>query len=552
MNWQRVVLIAAAVLFLWYLGGHDVWAPDEPYFAEGAREMVKDGQWAVPHVNGVVTTDKPPLFFWLIALFSLPVGTVTPFTARLPSVLAALGTLYLVMRLGRRFYGPKTAVVAGAVLATTFMFWDKARWSQIDSLLCFLIWVALSAFEAYRAGDADGRRAGLLFWLAAALAVLAKGPVGFMLPLGVALVVLAVDRQMGKWRKFAPGLGPLLFVGVLGAWIAFAELAGPTEYSVWGALREHFIDRGIHGMHHKQPWWYFFERLPLSLLPWTGLIPGALLLAWRRRTPADRFVLVASLFVIVFFTVSTEKRELYALPSLPAFALMAASLVGLAAGWREPTGSTTRGVDRWAFLGQGIVGGLITLVAIALFMFGDRVDDVPGALIPLPAVVLLGAGIATVVFCWQRRIVKSVAASALGVSALYLITVTTIYPAMEPRKSARPFTLLVQETTADARAAGVPVLCYRLDNLPEHFAFHGNGFYTAETEEWQRLAQHLDRPERAFAVAHGGELEMLADDLQARTYLVAETRLARRDVLLLANYPHLGARPLVDREPESR
>ncbi len=103
MSPRHWALAAAAVLFFWWLGGHDLWAPDEPYFAEGAREMVVDGHWAVPHVNGVVTTDKPPLFFWLIALFSLPFGEVNSWTARLPSALAALGTVALTMRLGRRF-----------------------------------------------------------------------------------------------------------------------------------------------------------------------------------------------------------------------------------------------------------------------------------------------------------------------------------------------------------------------------------------------------------------------------------------------------------------
>ncbi|MEX1311735.1 MAG: glycosyltransferase family 39 protein, partial [Candidatus Sulfomarinibacteraceae bacterium] len=189
---NRMILVLAAVLFFWFLGAHDLWAPDEPFFGEGAREMLVDGQWLVTHVNGVVNSHKPPLFFWLIALFSIPFGAVTELTARLPSALAALGTLVLVMRLGRRWFGSGTAAVAGLLLITSYMFWDKARWSQIDSLLCFLIWAALSAFEAWRAGDADGRRAGMIFWAAAGLAVLAKGPVGLLLPLGVVIVVLAV------------------------------------------------------------------------------------------------------------------------------------------------------------------------------------------------------------------------------------------------------------------------------------------------------------------------------------------------------------------------
>ena len=110
---RTAVLSLAAVLFFWQLGGHDLWAPDEPYFAEGAREMVVDGEWAVPHVNGRVTTDKPPLFFWLIALASLIFGKVTPWTARLPSALAGLATVALTLRLGTRLAGPRTAALAG-------------------------------------------------------------------------------------------------------------------------------------------------------------------------------------------------------------------------------------------------------------------------------------------------------------------------------------------------------------------------------------------------------------------------------------------------------
>ena len=172
-----VVVALAALLFAWNIGGYDVWAPDEPYFAEGAREMIADGQGLVPHINGRVSTDKPALFFWLIALISWPLGTVTAATARLPSILAALGTILLTMRLARRYVGADGAPIAGIVLATAYMFWDKARSSQID-----------------------GRRAGLLFWAAMVMAVLAKGPVGLLLPLGIALTTRLSRMDLAVYR----------------------------------------------------------------------------------------------------------------------------------------------------------------------------------------------------------------------------------------------------------------------------------------------------------------------------------------------------------------
>ena len=549
MSLQRWVLAAAAVLFLWWLGGHDLWAPDEPYFAEGAREMVVDGRWAVPHVNGVVTTDKPPLFFWLIALFSLPFGDVNSWTARLPSALAGLGTVALTLRLGRKFFGPRTAALAGVALATTYLFWEKARWSQTDAVLCFLIWVALSAFAAFRTGDLDGRKAGLLFWLAAALAVLDKGPVGFMLPLGIALCVLIADRDLGSWRRFSPLTGPLLFAAVLAAWVLFTIFGDDSGYSVWGALREHFVDRGIHGMHHKQPPWYFLKVLPPVLMPWTALVPGALVLAWRRRLPADRFLLVAALFVVAFFSISTEKRELYALPAMPAFALMTAALVGKVAGWREPALDPAPAPSRrWVTVGQSVLGGLLLLIGIAMpLVAAERAEELRPWMPWAFAAVFATAGAATLWFVRKGRIPHAALAPAAGLAVAYLLVATAVYPLFEARKSARPFALRIQEVTADSRAAGLPVVAYDLGNLPEPFAYYSKGLYTVETDDPEVLRRHLERPEAVYAVVNGEHLEPLPVSLRQRIGVIDSTRLSRRQVLLVTN----GEHPEATRLPEA-
>jgi len=537
MKAQRAVLVLAAVLFFWFLGAHDLWAPDEPFFGEGAREMLVDGQWLVTHVNGVVNSHKPPLFFWLIAIFSIPVGAVTEFTARLPSALAALGTLVLVMRLGRRWFGPKTAALAGLLLATTYMFWDKARWSQIDSLLCFLIWVALSAFEAWRSGDAGGRRAGALFWCAAALAVLAKGPVGLMLPLGIVIVVLAVDRDLGSLRSFAPIVGPLVFLLMAGAWAVAATLWGPSDYSVVGALREHFVERGVHGMHHVRPFWYYAERLPLSLLPWAGLLPAALVSAWRerRRSPGLRLALVAAIFVVVFFSISTEKRDLYVLPALPAIALMMAAAVANVAGWRDELGDSAVVHRRWVTTGQGIVGGLFTLVALAVPFAGGRVPYLPAWMVYLLGAVLLVTGTAGLVSALRGRALASVVTVAAGMAVLYFTATALVYPAMESRKSARSFALQIKEATVDSRAAGYPVMAWRAGNIPTAIAFYSDGVYTTETEDPAILAQFLRQDALVYAVVLSTELEEVPADALEGISVVAEARLSRRDLQLIAN-----------------
>ena len=531
MKPARTVLLLAAILFFCNMWGYDLWAPDEPFFGEGAREMVVDGQWLVTHVNGKVNTHKPPFFFWLIALLSLPLGRVTSLTARLPSAFASLGTAAMTLRLGRRGSSERTAVLAVFILATSYLFWDKARSVQIDAVLCCLIWVALSAFEAWRAGDLDGRRAGLVFWAAAALAVLAKGPVGLLLPLGIAITTLAVDREIGKWRQFAPLTGPLIFAVICGAWVAATMLWGPAEYSVWGALKEHFVDRGIHGMHHAQPWWYYAKVLPPQLLPWTFLVPGALVLAWRRRDRMDRFLLVTVIFVVLFFSISTEKRTLYVLPAFPAFALMTARFVGAFLGWDGAPAMSRR----WVTVGQSFLAGLLILLGVAAPFAAQRVEEFPTWIIHVLAGLFLATGFSTL---WAVIKGKDFAATVLpgvGFASAFLFVAMLVYPMANSFKSSREFAMVIAEETAPSEVAGHKILAFDLGNLPIHYAFYTNGIYTVETREIADLSRHLDRDEQVFALANAKRLDELPPALRERIKIIATTHASRRDVALISN-----------------
>lgn len=507
--------------------------------------MVVDSHWVVPHVNGVVTNDKPPLFFWLIALFSLPAGTVSEVTARLPSVLAGLATIALTMRLGRRWYGPRTAALAGGLLVTTFLFWQKARWSQTDALLCCLIWIALSAFEAFRSETSRGRGAGLIFWLAVALAVLTKGPVGLLLPLGIALVVLAWDHDLGRWKEFAPVTGPLLFAAVIGGWILLTRVAGPPDYSVWGALKEHFIDRGIEGLHHKRPFWYFLKALPPNLMPWTGLIPGGLVLAWRRRLAGERLALTVALFVPLFFSISPEKRELYTLPAFPAFALLAAALVGAVSDWREPEEAASRTLlsRRWATVGHGLVGGFLVLVGVGLAVVSQRNEAVPGLATLGLGAICAATGVGALYYSRRDRTFVAVATTVVGMALVLLVGETFISPTLDRTKSLRPLALRMKEVTAESRGSGPPVVAYRLGNLPEPLAFYSGGVYSTEISDPMELRRHLERPEAALAFVDVADLDALGD-LGGQLWVVGEAHLARREVLLLGNHTRPGATPL--------
>lgn len=535
-----LVLLLAAVLLLWNLWGYDLWAPDEPYFGEGAREMIADGHWLVPHVIGEVTTDKPPLFFWLIALLSLPFGGVSAATARLPSVLAALGTLALTMRLARQWWGARTAALAGVFLTTMVLFWRQARSAQIDSLLCFLILVSLLAFEAFRNGSAKGRTAGLLFWGAAAAATLAKGPVGLLIPLLVALLTLAFDHDLRKMRRFAPLAGPALFLLLTGAWAGATLLAG-DEYSVFDALRRHFFERTLHGMHHVQPPWYYLTTLPVGLLPWTGIVIGGLLLAWReRRDPRLRFLLVWSLTVVLMFSISTEKRDLYVLPALPAFALLAA---GFVAAWESRDGVRASVPSRaWITLSLGIFGVLATGVALALPAAAGRARlpiDV-GAISWQLAALLAPGGLTILVLALRRRWTAAIAATAITISLCYLLAQATVLPALNPIKSVRQFALELKGATGEYRAAGNPVLTFGLRNVPRAIAFYSDGVYLQEVQDARQLEQALSGPAPVYAAIDRKSLAALPPAIHDGLQIVAMTSKSDQEIVLVRSQPPPG------------
>lgn len=536
---RRWLLLAAFVLFSWNIWGYDLWAPDEPFFGEGAREMIADGQWLVPHINGEFNNHKPPLFFWLIALFSLPFGEVSSVTARLPSVVAAVTTVAATMAMARRSaegdVARRVELLSGAMLATSFMFWEKARWSQIDSVLCCLITLALLAFSEFRAGRLSGRLAGVCFWAACALAVLAKGPVGLLLPLGTALLVLAFERSLSRWLAFAPLLGPLTFAGIVGTWLAALAVWPVEGYSVLGSLREHFVDRGISGMHHVQPWWYYAKVLPWASFPWSFLLPGAILCAWRERSSSQvRLALAHVVFVVLFFSVSTEKRELYILPALPAMAFLVARFVEPWLAAEATTGAARHGLSRrWLLLPLGIVGGVMSLLGLAVPLLVHR--EIPDLLAPALVVglVFLAGGALVAHAAWRSRPRLAVRITALAM-VLALLTVASSYPFANPEKSGRELAHQVEQAVAAVGASEVPVGAFDIVNSIRSINFYTGGLYADEIElgEESRLLDLFASGRPFVLVANRETLPELAPADEARMVRVYATRLSRRDLVV--------------------
>ncbi len=140
----HTILFLAVAASLMTTVSRDLWNPDEPRYAQVAREMMRSGDYIHPRLNGKSYPDKPPLYFWLIAAASLFSGEVSAFSARLPSVLAGLGVALLTFLLGRRLFNRRTGLMAAIILLTNVEFFYIMTSCHLDTLLAF--WVILAVY----------------------------------------------------------------------------------------------------------------------------------------------------------------------------------------------------------------------------------------------------------------------------------------------------------------------------------------------------------------------------------------------------------------------
>ncbi|HEX7184586.1 MAG TPA: glycosyltransferase family 39 protein [Thermoanaerobaculia bacterium] len=496
-----VLALLAVLLFLPGLGRRDLWNPDEARYAQVAREMRQTGSYALPHLNGQVYTQKPPLLFWSMAAFGALRGEVDETAARLPSALAAIGAALLVFRTGERLFGRRAGWLAAAAFATCAKILWQGRFGQIDMLLTAL--VALGVWFWVR-GFTEGRP-GLypLFFLCAGAATLAKGPVGLLPPLLSILAFLAVTRNGAEAKRLRVGLGLLVWAAVVLAWLVPAGLAGGREYLEQIVFKQN-VTRYADPWHHHQPWYYYLTVIPADFFPWSFLLPAALVIGWKRLEGKARegflFCLCWMLVTVVFFSLSPAKRTVYVLTMYPAMALMVgAALDRIAAEWPRDR--------RWAQVPLALLAVLALLVLAALpIIAGRRAEEVAvlggepfvwtvfAAFVPL----FLGAAWAW----WESRvgrISRAAAGLAAGMAALILATAFFLLPRFDVVKSARPMARLLLQRMQPGEPYGIYP---RLDST---FLIYTRRFAVALDSE-EKLRDFAARPGRVWILAQKDDL----------------------------------------------
>src|SRR5262249_11142015 len=210
--------------------------PDEPRYAEVAREMFVSGDYISTRLCGCLWFEKPALLYWLSALGYRFFG-VNEFAARFPTTLVAIGTVAMVCLALNGFGRRGLAFGSALVLATAGIVIAYARVATPDMILTATITASL--LSGFQAGRSIGR-ARTIYWALAfsstALAVLAKGLVGIVLValiLSFWMMMTGKLRTLGLWDSL---IGLVAFSAVTGSWY------GPVLWRHgWSFIEEFFI-----------------------------------------------------------------------------------------------------------------------------------------------------------------------------------------------------------------------------------------------------------------------------------------------------------------------
>ena len=431
---------AVATTFL-RLGSGPVYIANEAREGVYVRAMLDTGDWVLPQVpnhveNGEVIPDKPPLLHWMaasvawirtaLATGSIPTGSEVSrrfdeWSLRFPSAVCGVLMLLGVALRGRRIIGDRAGLLAAASLVMSQQYIEQSQYGRVDMTMA--AFVTLSMLLLGEALLDRSNRALLAASGMSGLAVLAKGPIGAVLPALVGAAWIAIESTRCRSLRWASGLPWLSAVAVwamvVSPWYLAAYAHGGMAF-----VRSQLLNENFHqytGGNGAMPWWYYIRPWLLHSFPWNILGVLGVVLAWKARDRRALFCATWWLVFLAFFQASAYKRAAYLLPALPAGALLCGYFLDatlpsaheqchdLAARWRARAWKPALAVG----IASAAIGAYLTSWPKVVARIGMRPRARDGAVCVLGAVIAIAAAV---------RLVRAVRArqSWMALASLWL------------------------------------------------------------------------------------------------------------------------------------
>lgn len=420
---NSLLILLAVVLFMTFfgLGSVPLLDPDEPVYAQTAREMLQSGDFLSPRIYGDFWYDKPPLYYWLVAAMQALLG-FSEFAARFPAALMGSLTVLVLYVSVTRLLNERAGFWSALILATSVEFFYLSKAAVTDTTLLFFLTSALLAFL---------HRKYWLMYVLMALGTLVKGPIAIVFPGAIIFLYLLC---LGRLRE-------ILEMHVVRGLLLYLLLAGPWYYAMYTVHGQVFIDTflGFHNLTRfttaehadRVVFWYYLPVLFLGFFPWTGLFCQSVKASISEsRIDEMRLLLfmhVWWIFVFIFFTVCQTKLVSYILPLFPALAVLV--------GWNISR-MLLKFRHNTTFYSWMVGSGLCFALLGAGWLAGGQLLPEAFLAASILGVLTFILGLAVIYSLWAYRDIQ-LAAALHGVTALLTMVIAFgfILPELAPRFS---------------------------------------------------------------------------------------------------------------------
>jgi 4-amino-4-deoxy-L-arabinose transferase-like glycosyltransferase len=461
-----LIFFAIIAFYLYGLGSLPLLGPDEPRYAQVAREMLLRRDLVTPTLGGHTWFEKPALLYWMMIAAAKVFG-VNEWSARLGPAICGLLTIAAVWFVGRsaersdsniRSFGVWGGLVAASCLGLIVF----SRAASFDVVVTMTTTWSLTCFLLHELATDTRRKRGFLigFYVFVGLSLLAKGLVGIVVPFGVIGTYYLLRRAWPE-RDAVVSLiwGLPLALGVASVWYGPVIAKHGWSFIDEFFVQHHFTRYVSNKYHHPQPIYFYPAIILMLALPWTAFFVDALarIRSWTWRgtdslSVVRAFSLAWLLVPIVFFSFSGSKLPGYILPALPAAVLLITDRL--------------TAPSRWPLRVTGVI---CLILGAGGIVYALQTGHVSITCAVLSAVPMLVAAVCSFVLPQWRALATIVSATFAFV--LFILTCAALPIAQ--RESVRDLLKF-----ADARGyANAPILAQRSDDRSAEFYGHGRVVY---------------------------------------------------------------------------
>ena len=322
----RYVVYAVLLYFVFFF--RDFTPTNELKYVSIVDEALRNGTWFTFYNHGDIYADKPPLFFWIMMFLRMLTGGYYLEIIGVFSLLPTIGVLMIMDKWMKMQHTVHRPIVSELLLLTTAMFLGAALIIRMDMLMTFFIVLSLyTFFHIYESKHAHYEKYMLPVYIF--LAVFSKGPMGLLIPV-VSIVAFLIVK--GKFKTIGHYLGwkqwGIMFC-LFALWFACVYLEGGHAYLENLVFRQ-TVSRGIDSFHHKEPFWFYFQRMLATLAPWSLLYIVLIGQGIKKHVVKGDLRLFFAVIIVAnvsMLSLISAKLDIYMLPIYPFVIYLCSSLL---------------------------------------------------------------------------------------------------------------------------------------------------------------------------------------------------------------------------------